>query len=348
MIPSRRSVRLVPIAIVAVGSVLAGCGDDESGAAGSGDDGASSTDAGSSGETATVVATTSIWGDVVDAATCNGEAGLEVTSILPPDADPHHYEASLQDRETLDEADVVVSNGLDLEEGLTTLLETVPSERHVMIADLPGLTIRSIDEHAEHADEEAHDEHAEHEDEHDHGGGDPHLWLDPRLVADAVTPLTEQIVAATGVDAGPIAACAADYVDRLRQLDGDIAQQVEAIPSDERVLVTNHDAYGYFADRYGFEIVGTVIPSTSTMAETNPADLEELTETIEHEGVPAIFVDAQNSDTEAQALADRIGDVEVVVLNTEGVGEDTDNDTYLTMMASNTGLIVDALGKSEG
>src|SRR5690606_25207442 len=121
-----------------------------------------------------------------------------------------------------------------------------------------------------------------------------------------------------------------------------IAEQVETIPADRRVLVTNHHAYGYFADRYGFDIVGTVIPSTSTMAETNPADLEALADTIESEGVPAIFVDAQNDDAMAQALAERIGGVEVVALDTEGVGDGSDDDTYVAMMESNAALIVDA------
>jgi zinc/manganese transport system substrate-binding protein len=120
---------------------------------------------------------------------------------------------------------------------------------------------------------------------------------------------------------------------------------VATLDSDARILVTNHDALGRFADRYDFEVLGSVLPSLSTLAEANPADLAELATTIATTGVTAIFVDAQSSDTDAKALARRLDGVEVVTLLTGSLTSGTDGGRdYLTMMRTNTGRIVDALG----
>ena len=318
-----------------------------------------------------IVATTTIWADIASRSLC----GLEVASVIPAGADPHTFETSLADRATLEQADLVVANGLALEEGLVDLLATVADGGTPVIEMTEAVAIRDMgDEHDEdHADEhhdededhgdEHHDENDDHADEHhdedddhgdehhdedddhddhDHGhsGGDPHIWLDPINVASTVNLITEAAIDA-GFDTS-VRACAQDFIDELEALDTEIADDLSAIPSDRRFLVTNHDALGYFAERYGFEVVGTVIPSLSTLAETNPADLADLAAIIEELDIPTVFSEEQASARDADALADAIPGLTVVALDT-GSLRDTDDD-YLSMMRRNAAAIAEALG----
>ena len=308
-----------------------------------------------------IVATTTIWADIASRSLC----GLEVASVIPAGADPHTFETSLADRATLEQADLVVANGLALEEGLVDLLATVADGGTPVIEMTEAVAIRDMgDEHDEdHADEhhdedeghgdEHHDEGEEHGDEHgdegedhadehhhDHSGSDPHIWLDPINVASTVNLITEAAIDA-GFDTS-VRACAQDFIDELEALDTEIADDLSAVPSDRRFLVTNHDALGYFAERYGFEVVGTVIPSLSTLAETNPADLADLAAIIEELDIPTVFSEVQASARDADALADAIPGLTVVALDT-GSLRDTDDD-YLSMMRRNVTAIAEALG----
>ena len=308
-----------------------------------------------------IVATTTIWADIASRSLC----GLEVASVIPAGADPHTFETSLADRATLEQADLVVANGLALEEGLVDLLATVADGGTPVIEMTEAVAIRDMgDEHDEdHADEhhdedeghgdEHHDEGEEHGDEHgdegedhadehhhDHSGSDPHIWLDPINVASTVNLITEAAIDA-GFDTS-VRACAQDFIDEIEALDTEIADDLSAIPSDRRFLVTNHDALGYFAERYGFEVVGTVIPSLSTLAETNPADLADLAAIIEELDIPTVFSEEQASARDADALADAIPGLTVVALDT-GSLRDTDDD-YLSMMRRNVTAIAEALG----
>ncbi|MGA0732170.1 MAG: metal ABC transporter substrate-binding protein [Ilumatobacteraceae bacterium] len=298
------------------------------------------------------MATTTIWADIASRSLC----GLEVASVIPAGADPHTFETSLADRATLEQADLVVANGLALEEGLVDLLATVADGGTPVIEMTEAVAIRDMgddhdDEHDEdHADEhhdedEDHgDEHADDEDhddhDHDHSGSDPHIWLDPINVASTVNLITEAAIDA-GFDTS-VRACAQDFIDEIEALDTEIADDLSAIPSDRRFLVTNHDALGYFAERYGFEVVGTVIPSLSTLAETNPADLADLAAIIEELDIPTVFSEEQASARDADALADAIPGLTVVALDT-GSLRDTDDD-YLSMMRRNVTAIAEALG----
>ena len=110
-----------------------------------------------------------------------------------------------------------------------------------------------------------------------------------------------------GLDGAAIDACLARYLAELEAADAEIAIKVEQLPAESRKLVTSHEALGYFADRYGFEVIGTVIPTPSSMAQTNPAQLEELAEIIEHEGIRAIFAETLHSvdDVEGAGLPGR-------------------------------------------
>jgi zinc/manganese transport system substrate-binding protein len=229
----------------------------------------------------------------------------------------------------------VVANGLDLEEGLLDLLETVEADGTVVVRMADHVEV------LDHGDDNGDDRH-----DHDHAAGDPHIWLDPMRVHDAIDAIVDAAVTA-GHDADAVAACADSYRAELAAIDTEIAEMVAMVPTAARQLVTNHDALGYFADRYGFEVIGTVIPSTSTMASTNPADLADLAALIAATGVTTIFTDAESSDVDAAALAERLGGVTVTPLLTGSLtsgGEDGRD--YLSMMRTNADRIV--AGSSAG
>ncbi|MGB1726669.1 MAG: metal ABC transporter substrate-binding protein [Ilumatobacteraceae bacterium] len=318
-----------------------------------------------------VVATTTIWSDVTSAALC----GLDVPAVMPPGADPHIFEPALADRATLEAADLVVANGLYLEEGMVDLLSTVAAGGVRVIELTENADVlefggghddhddhddhaehesedhddQESEDHADHDDHESddHDDHADHDDhesqdhdDHDHSGGDPHIWFDPLTVAEVVPTIVEAAIAA-GADTS-VRACGQDYIDELEALDTEIRATLSAIPDDARYLVTNHDAFGYFAARYDFEVVGTVIPSLSSLAETNPADLADLAAIIEELDIPAIFAEYQAADTEANALAEVLPGVSVATLDSGSLRDS--NDSYITFMRRNTQVIAEALG----
>ncbi len=193
-------------------------------------------------------------------------------------------------------------------------------------------------------DDEGHDEHGHDEHGHDHGAEDPHVWFDPHRVAEALPVLAQALTADAGLDPAAVEACLNSYVAELVAVDAEIAAKVEQLPAESRKLVTNHEALGYYAARYGFEIIGTVIPSPSSMAEPNPAGLERLAETIEHEGIKAIFAEVQHSGDDIKALAAQVGDVDVVTLYTGSLGPPGSGaETYTGYLLTNTDLIVDSL-----
>jgi zinc/manganese transport system substrate-binding protein len=274
--------------------VVAGCGSSPSDTAGG----------------ARLVATTSIWADIASNVAC----GAPIPAIIPPGADPHTFEPALRDRETLDHAGAVISNGMALEGSLTDLLDSV-GDAGTVVVDMT-----------------------------DHGpsvAGDPHVWQDPTFVAGSLDAIVTALEGA-GYPAAEVAGCADGYRRQLIALDTDIRSMVDSIPPGRRVLVTSHDSLAYFAARYGFEVVGTVIPSTNTLAESNAADLARLADVIADRQVPAVFTDRFESSGDAEALAARLG-VAVVPLVTDAVTDDPGSDTYVEMMRSNAAAIVDAL-----
>ena len=308
--------------------------------------------------TPTILVTTGIWADVVSNVACGGLADIE--TLIPVGGDPHGYEPSLQDRARMENAALVVANGLELEEGLEDTLEAVAESgtpvfdfaegmEPVPFAFEGGHHGEEEEGHDEDDDEDGHDEdegHDEDDDEDGHGsGGDPHVWFDPHRVSEALPGLAGVLTARVGLDGAAIDACLASYLAELEAVDAEIAIKVEQLPAESRKLVTSHEALGYFADRYGFEVIGTVIPTPSSMAQTNPAQLEELAEIIEHEGIKAIFAETLHSVDDVEALASRVGDVEVVTLYTGSLGPSGSGaETYLGFLSTNADLIVDALG----
>jgi len=291
----------------------------------------------------TVVATTSIWADVTANVACDGLAAVE--TIIPLGGDPHSFEPSLRDRETMDNAELVVANGLFLEESLADTIDAVESN---------GVTVLRVGDEldplpagdASHDDDDHEGDDHEGDDDHDHGEFDPHVWWDPTRMAAAVPPIADALADA-GVDRAALDACSDSYIDELNALDTEVTSIVAPLPADQRILVTNHDSLSYFADRYGFEVVGSVIPSSSSLAATSPAELDALAADIEATGVPAIFADTQSSTDDADALANRIGNVEVVTLLTGTLDESgSAAGTYTGWLRQNVQTIVDALNQS--
>ena len=276
-----------------------------------------------------MLATTSIWADIVGAVGC----GATVPALIPPGADPHTFEPSLRDREIVESSNTIISNGLGLEASLTDLLDAARDDGVDVIEMTNDIDVLTGD-HEESDHEEADREVAA---EHEHGGdGDPHVWHDPLRVAGTLDTI------ASALAASDLTTCTDAYRADLIELDAEIEATLAVIPSTSRVLVTSHDSLAYFADRYDFEIIGTVIPSTSTLAETNAADLAALAEVVERYGVPAIFTEEFESSTDAEALARRL-DVDVIPLVTDSLVDEPSKDSYVEMMRANAAAIAAAL-----
>lgn len=310
------SARSATLGAVMTAAALASCSSDE--APGAGADGPY------------VVATTSIWADVVGGVACDDT--FTVRTLVPAGVDAHGYEPSLRDREVLDGAALVVANGLGLESLLDDTLDEVTNSGTPMFH--VGDHVSVLDAH--HAD----DEHADDDDEH--GDVDPHIWFDPARVAGALAPLGDALVDA-GADRAAVDECVTTATAQLRELDAEVEALLAPIPPERRLLVTNHDALGYLADRYDLEILGTVLPSASTLAEASPAALETLATAIDDAGVPAIFTETLHSSDDAEALGNRLG-VEVVELYSDALGPaGGDAATYADLLRTDARLIADAM-----
>ena len=278
-----------------------------------------------------VVATTSVWASIVDQLDCTD--AFDVQTLVPVGGDPHEYEPSMRDRATLDDAALVVSNGAGLESLLTDTLDAVADD---------GTPVFAVADHVTLSPMGAADSTPSDDESDDDSGDDPHIWFDPTLVAAALPSLADALVAA-GADRSAIDACADALAQDLADLDGQVAGILDAVPEGRRLLVTNHDALGYFARHYGWRILGSVLPSSSTLAEASPAQLERLADDIEADGVPAIFTEQLETTDEATALADRLG-VRVVTLYTDSLGDaDSGVTTYQDLLRFDAQSIADAL-----
>lgn len=294
------------------------------------------TSAGGAGDPLSVVATTTILADVTSNVT---GAAAEVTTLMEPGSDPHNFEASAQQLAALQTADLIVANGGNLEEHLLGSLAE---------AERAGVAVFSATDHIEPLTfngEHDHDEEAHADEDHDEDSVDPHFWTDPIRMADVARALGEQIGELSG-DVDTVTGRADDYAAQLEELDADIDDTLAAIPEDDRTLVTNHEAFNYFADRYDFTIVGTVIPGLSTGAEPSARDLEELVHTIEQHQVNAVFTENTAPEQLPQTLAAEVGTgIQVVELHSDSLGQEGSGaTTYIDMLATNAELVRQALG----
>ena len=309
----RNKVRIPILLAVLLVFVLSGCGDS------SGDE-----DLG-----LRVLATTTIWSDV--ATEIVGDDG-SVTSLIPAGSDAHDYSPTQQQVAGLRQADLVVANGLGLEAGLEDVLESAEADGvriHYLAPQLDPLELR-------------HDEGTDDQDD-DHGNLDPHVWFDPLRVARAAESIAGQLAE---IDPTIDWMARADaYVAELQRLDEEIVRILEDIADERRKLVTNHEALGYFAERYDFEIIGVVIPGGSTLANPSSAQLARLVEEMSDEGVSTIFAETSQPSRLAEAVAAEIGEeVAVVELHTETLGEPgSDAVTLIGMLRENAVSISEAL-----
>jgi zinc/manganese transport system substrate-binding protein len=254
----------------------------------------------------------------------------------PPEGDEHADDAA----EGEDHADEAAGgdHAGDAAEGDEHADDPAEGEEH---ADDPA-------EGEEHADEPAGDDHPEEDDGHSHATGDvdPHFFTDPDRMADAVDGIVAFLAdEVPALDTPEVAARAEAYQDDLRALAAEVDETLAAVPEARRVIVTNHDVFAYFADRFGFEVVGVVIPGGGTQGSASAAELQDLAEDVDAAGVEVVFTDATASSDLADTLADEAGGLEVVPLLTESLAPEGDEgDTYVGMVTVNAARIADALG----
>ena len=279
-----------------------------------------------------VVASTTLVGDVVEQI---GGDLIELTVLFPPGADPHTFEPRPQDIAALSDAQVVVINGMDLEEALEPALEA--NVKGTLVHASEGIEVLAF-EGEEHEGEEH-----EGEEHHHHEGGDPHTWTDPNNVIVWTQNIAAALAEADPANAKTYQANADAYIASLEELDGWIRTQIEQIPPERRVLVTDHRAFGYFADEYGLKQVGALIGSFSTNAAPSAQELAALEDKIKEQGVPAVFVGKTVNPALAEQVAQDTG-VKLVHVYTGSLSEPGGNaDSYLAFMRYNVNVIVEAL-----
>jgi ABC-type Zn uptake system ZnuABC Zn-binding protein ZnuA len=273
-----------------------------------------------SGEPVTVVATTPILADIVKQI---GGDRVVVESLLPANADPHDFEPKPADIVKLEDADLIVEHGLMLDEWAADLVISAGNEEVVVATDgVPTLPTN----------------------EEGFPSGDPHVWFDPTNVKIMASNIAAALSAFDPDGTASYLARLDAYIQQLDALDGWIAAQIATIPPERRKLVTNHDAFGYFVNRYGLTFVGSVIPSLDSRSEPSAKETADLIERIKSEGVPAIFTEAALNPELEEELAKQAGVTVVPNLYGDNLGEaGSGSDTYIGLMVTDTLLIVNAL-----
>jgi ABC-type Zn uptake system ZnuABC Zn-binding protein ZnuA len=244
----------------------------------------------------------------------------QVKGILAANSDPHDYEVRPADVKALVHADLVVRSGGDVDAWLDGAIDSAGTKAPVLtLLDKVGRE-----------------------------GEDPHWWQDPRRAQTAVTAIGAALAKADPPGAAGYRRRADAYVKDLRTLDASVASCIGEIPPARRKLVTTHDALGYYAHRYGLEVIGAVIPALTTQAQASSGDLGKLVDTIRRAGVPAIFaessVNAKVEDAVAQETGARVGKA----LWADSLGPaGSDGATYADSIRANTRAIVEGLSGGE-
>jgi len=273
-----------------------------------------------------VLAAESFLADIVQNVVGNR---AQVDSLIPAGLDPHAFEPTPQDIVRITNSDVIVLNGGGLEGWAQNVFENVQGKQLVLEAS-KGLTSRQ-------PEEETGDHHDDHE-------GDPHFWLDPNLVVYYVENIRDGFIQVDPTGESEYRQNAEAYIEQLKELDGWIQTQVNQIPVERRLLVTNHESFGYFADRYGFRVVGAVIPSVSTGASPSAQQMAELITQIRAAGAPVIFLETGANPQLANQISAETGVKVVTNLSTHSIPPDTGfGSGYIAMMKANVAAIVSAL-----
>jgi ABC-type Zn uptake system ZnuABC Zn-binding protein ZnuA len=247
---------------------------------------------------------------------------VKVESLLPIGADPHSYQAAPADVVKISESDLLILNGLEYENFITPLLENAGGTR-IIVEATAGLNPRKAAGNEQ--------------------GVDPHMWLDPNLVVTYVENICNGLIQVDPGGAKIYKSNADTYIAQLKDLDAWVVEQVNTIPAERRLLVTNHEAVGYFAERYGFEVAGSVIPSFSSNAAPSAQEMARLIDAIKKINAPAIFLDTADNNTLAQQIADETSVTIVADLHLESLTDGTPAANYIDMMKYNVSRIVEAL-----
>lgn len=250
----------------------------------------------------------------------------DVTVLMPNGADPHEWSPSAKDIETMLNADLVIDNGLGLEGNLQDPLKEAAAQGVSVFTVSDHITIRTV-KAGEGAEADDPDQAP--------GAQDPHLWMDPLTMKQWVGPLVPALQA-VGIDAADSGTAVEAELDAL---NAEVATILETVPADRRKLVTGHESLGYLAERYGYDLVGAVIPAITTQAEASAGELAALSQKITAAGVPAIFTEGGTPASTVEAIAGDTG-VTVVELSTHTLPGDG---TYRTFMLDISNTIAEAL-----
>ena len=270
-----------------------------------------------------IAVTYSIIGDLVSQLVGDNAT---VSVVISDGQDPHDFQPSAKDIETINNAALVVSNGLEFEEGLEEVLENIADSGGNIFMVGDHITVRKIEDGDDHKDDEHGDKHT---------GGDPHLWLSPATMLEMLPALTTALSQATGAD---LSAEAIALTTKLQDLDGEVESIINGL--DECNLVSGHDEMGYFADRYGCKVIGVIIPSFTTTSEATAGELAELKKQVEQNKVPAIFTGLGVSPDTATQLAKELG-IKAVTLSTHYLDGAAN---YQEFILNLTNQIAEALG----
>jgi ABC-type Zn uptake system ZnuABC Zn-binding protein ZnuA len=283
------------------------------------------------GEKLKVLATTTIVGDIVK--NVGGEQ-IDLEVLLPLGSDPHAFDPTPQDLTRVAGADVIFINGLGLEMFLTKMLKTAGSGIPVVTVS-EGVVTRHLEETQERSEEHAKD--------HEHGEDDPHVWLTPANVTVFVDNIEHTLSALDPGHAAAYQTNAAAYKSELETLDNWVQAQIDTIAPENRQLVTDHDTFGYYANRYGLDMIGAILPSYSTISEPSAQELAALEDEIKQYGIKAVFVGTTVNPVLAERVAEDTG-IQLVPLYTGSLGDaGSGAETYIDYMRYNTKAIVEAL-----
>ena len=292
-----------------------------------------------------VLATTPMLGDFVNEI---GGDNINLTILMPPEADPHTYDPSPQDASKIADADIVFYVGLKYEPAaLVKLLENTLDNEAVLVE--VGESINPIEfseeGHDDHDDEEGHDDHDDeegHDDHkgHDHGAEDPHFWFDPLRVVMAVELMMNQLIELDPSNSEAYKTAGDTYISELNELDSTVSALIETVPSKNRKLITTHESLGYLEARYGVEVLTTIIPSLNSADEISPAELVDVLDVIEDNNIKVIFVESEAPSVYADTIAAEANIKTVTGLWVETLRE---NQSYGNWLIENVELIVENL-----
>ena len=286
-----------------------------------------------------VVATTPMIGEFVSQV---GGEKINLTVLMPPEANPHTYEPAPQDAGTIAEADLVFYTGLLYEPAaLVKLLENSACSTDILSE--VGESVFPIefkegghDDHDDHDDEEGHDDH----EGHNHGAYDPHFWFDPSRVAYAAEYIESRLIEFDPENESSYKSSADSFVSELNDLTKQVSELISTVPSQNRKLITTHESLGYLEAKFGLEVLSTIIPSLNSANEISPSDLAGVIDVIEDNNVKVIFIESEAPSVYSETIVAETGIKSVTGLYVETLKP---GQSYSEFVISNVTLITENL-----